>query len=91
MTEETIDDWGICIATAASNRDPNRIHWLLECLMDDVFRNDTSFMECGRLYALQSALNQQEWRVAELFDRLLVIVTPFLDHPFENVRRRIAR
>ncbi|KAJ9582853.1 hypothetical protein L9F63_022812, partial [Diploptera punctata] len=90
MTVETIGDWGVCFATASENRDPNRQYWLLELLMEDPLRAEASFIECGRLYALQGALNQQEWRVAELFHRLLKYLKPFLTHPFQNVRERLG-
>ncbi|XP_063231181.1 proteasome activator complex subunit 4-like isoform X2 [Bacillus rossius redtenbacheri] len=90
MTEETIGDWGVCFATASEVRDPNRQHWLLEMLMEDPLRDEASIKDCGRLYTLQGALNQQEWRVAELFNRLLEYLKPYLTHPFQNVRERLG-
>nr|CAD7394947.1 unnamed protein product [Timema cristinae] len=91
MTEETIADWGICFATASECRDPNRHHWLLELLIEDPLRDEASFIAAGRLYALQGALNQQEWRVSELFNRLLNYLKPYLTHEFQNVRDRLGR
>lgn len=93
LTEETFMDWGICFATAQQRRDPNRHHWLLECLMEESFLKDSesSFVECGRLYMLQSALNQQSWRVTELLQRLLVrLESRLLTNPFQNVRECLA-
>ncbi|KAK6639500.1 hypothetical protein RUM43_007773 [Polyplax serrata] len=90
MTEETVRDWGSCFASAAENIDPNRNYWLLEILMENPFTEKSSFLGCGRLFALQGALLQQEWRVAELYKRLLTCFDPYLSHPFQNVRERIA-
>lgn len=93
LTEETVVDWGICFATAQQRRDPNRHHWLLECLMEEppLKDSESSFVECGRLYVLQSALNQQSWRVTELLQRLLVrIENRLLTNPFQNVRKRLG-
>jgi len=93
LTEETILDWGICFATAQQRRDPNRHHWLLECLMEEppLKDSETSFVECGRLYVLQSALNQQSWRVTELLQRLLMrLEDRLLTNPFQNVRERLG-
>lgn len=91
MTVETVGDWGICFATATEGRDPNKHHWLYELLMEDPLRRDeSSFIECGRLYTLQGALNQQVWRVSELFQRLFVYLQEFLTHPYQNVRERIS-
>ncbi|KAL0124071.1 hypothetical protein PUN28_006100 [Cardiocondyla obscurior] len=90
LTEETVIDWGVCFATMQQHRDPNRNHWLLECLMEEPPLKD-SFEECGRLYVLQSALNQQSWRVTELLQRLLVrLENRLLTNPFQNVRERLG-
>lgn len=90
LTEETVIDWGVCFATMQQHRDPNRQHWLLECLMEEPPLKD-SFVECGRLYVLQSALNQQSWRVTELLQRLLVrLENRLLTSPFQNVRERLG-
>ncbi|XP_071649143.1 proteasome activator complex subunit 4B [Temnothorax longispinosus] len=90
LTEETVIDWVVCFATMQQHRDPNRHHWLLECLMEEPPLKD-SFVECGRLYVLQSALNQQSWRVTELLQRLLVrLENRLLTNPFQNVRERLG-
>ncbi|XP_012258033.2 proteasome activator complex subunit 4B-like [Athalia rosae] len=93
LTVETVGDWGICFATAQESRDPNRQHWLLECLMEEppLSESEASFVECGRLYALQGALGQQSWRVSELLNRLLRrLEDRLLANPFQNVRERLG-
>lgn len=93
LTEETFIDWGICFATALQHKDPNRYHWLLECLMEEppLKDSESSSVECGRLYVLQNALNQQLWRVTELLQRLLVrLENRLLTNPFQNVRERLG-
>lgn len=47
MTEETVQDWGRCFASASENRDPCRNHWLLEILMENPFTEKFSFLGCG--------------------------------------------
>lgn len=90
LTQETIVDWGVCFATMQQHRDPNRHHWLLECLMEEPPLKD-SFVECGHLYVLQSILNRQSWRVTELLQRLLVrLENRLLTNPFQNVRERLG-
>lgn len=90
MSVETLGDWGICFAMALDSRDPNRHHWLLEFLMDNPLSEQTSFVGCCRIYILQSALNQQSWRNAELINRLLDYLKAHLAHPFQNVREKIS-
>lgn len=90
MTVETVSDWGVCFATAAENRDPNRQHWLYELLMERPLQGESSFVECGKMYTLQGALNQQVWRVSQLMHRLVAYLAPYLTHPFQNVRNRVS-
>ncbi|XP_068082035.1 proteasome activator complex subunit 4A [Anabrus simplex] len=90
IREETLVDWGICIATSAEGRDPNRNHWFLEMIINNPIRDEASHISCGRLYALQGALAQLQWRIPELFFRLLEFLKPYLSHPFQNIRERVG-
>ena len=90
VTVETIGDWGTCMATASESRDPNRIHWLLEVLMEEPLRSQGSFLDSSRLYVLQGAMAQQEWKVGHLLFQLDEFLSPFLTHPYQNVRERLG-
>ncbi|XP_076166569.1 proteasome activator complex subunit 4 isoform X2 [Ptiloglossa arizonensis] len=93
LTIESVIDWGVCFASAQENRDPNRHYWLLECLMEEprFGESESSFIECGRLFALQASLDEQSWRVSELLLRLLKRTEDrLLASPFENVRERLG-
>ena len=35
ITVESFGNWGTCFATASESRDPQRIHWMLEALMEE--------------------------------------------------------
>ena len=39
VSVETIGDWGTAFATASESRDPNRIHQMLELLMEEPLRS----------------------------------------------------
>ncbi len=58
--------------------------------MEEPIQSKGSFTDCSRLYALQGALAQQEWRIPPLMDRILKDLKPFLTHSFMNVRNRIG-
>ncbi|XP_076235371.1 proteasome activator complex subunit 4A [Calliopsis andreniformis] len=93
LTVESAIDWGVCFAIAQHHRDPNRQHWLLECLMEEprLGESESSFIECGRLFILQVALDEQPWRVSQLLQRLLKRTEDrLLANPFENVRERLG-
>ena len=90
VSPETQRDWGTCFATSSDNRDPNKLHWLMEVAMEDPIRSQGSFIDASRLYMLQGVVAQQRWRVGELLHRLLEFLVPFLDHPFHNVRSRLG-
>ncbi|CAH0386282.1 unnamed protein product [Bemisia tabaci] len=90
MTVETVNDWGVCFATSSESRDPNKLHWLIELLLEDPIPEEASFIICGRLTALQGVLNQQSWRVCHAYHQLLEIVKKYLTHEFQNVRDRLG-
>ncbi|XP_043911057.1 proteasome activator complex subunit 4 [Protopterus annectens] len=91
ITVETYSDWGTCIATACESRDPRKLHWLFEMLIESpVSGEGGSFVDACRLYVLQGGLSQQEWRVAELLNRLLQYLEPKLTQVYKNVRERIG-
>ena len=90
VSPETQRDWGTCFATSSENRDPNRLHWLMEVAMENPIRSQGSFIDASRLYMLQGVVAQQRWRVGKLLHRLLEFLIPFLDHPFHNVRSRLG-
>ncbi|XP_031439180.1 proteasome activator complex subunit 4B isoform X1 [Clupea harengus] len=91
ITVETYTDWGTCVATACESRDPRKLHWLLEMLMESPLSGEGgSFVDACHLYVLQGGLAQQEWRVPELLHRLLEYLEPKLTHVYKNVRERIG-
>lgn len=49
-----------------------------------------SFTDSSRLYMLQGGISQQEWRVSELLFRLLNLLRPYLNHPYQNMRDRLG-
>lgn len=84
--------WGSCFVASVSHMDPFKQHWLHEQLKLDLFEEcSTSFIGCNRIYCLQGTLIQQIWRMdknnTELFER----IKPYLAHPFQNVRERLAK
>ncbi|MEE6474294.1 hypothetical protein FKM82_010338 [Ascaphus truei] len=91
ITVETYSDWGTCIATSCESRDPRKLHWLFELLLESpVSGEGGSFVDACRLYVLQGGLAQQEWRVPELLHKLLMYLEPKLTQVYKNVRERIG-
>ncbi|XP_044171551.1 proteasome activator complex subunit 4-like [Acropora millepora] len=88
---ETLEDWGTCMATAVESRDPRRIYRFLELLIEDPLDDQRgSFYDSSRLYLIQGAFCQQEWRVPELLHRLVGEIETHLNHPYKNVRDRLG-
>uniref|UniRef100_A0A0C9QKU2 PSME4 protein n=1 Tax=Fopius arisanus TaxID=64838 RepID=A0A0C9QKU2_9HYME len=93
VTPETSRDWGNCFGQSFRRRDPNRHHWLLECLMEEpaIANTTASFLECHRLFILQASLVNQSWRISEPCARLLERVEKrLLADPFQNVRESMG-
>ena len=45
ISVETVTDWGTSIATACESRDPRKLHWLYEVLMDKPIKEGGSFLD----------------------------------------------
>ena len=54
-----------------------------KCFIFQFFRSQGAFIDSSRLYALQGALAQQEWRVGQLLNRLLDFLKQYLTHPYQ--------
>eukprot|EP00069_Balaena_mysticetus_P019421 bmy_12136T0 len=75
ITVETYNDWGTCIATSCESRDPRKLHWLFELLLESPLSGEGGSFE---------------WRVPELLHRLLKYLEPKLTQVYKNVRERIG-
>ena len=55
LSVDSIGNWSLSFAIAQKSLDPNRLHWLLESLMDEspLGESEGSLVECGRLNVLQ--------------------------------------
>ena len=90
ITSEMFVDWGLGISLCLESRDPNSVHWLMEFLMEDPLPEQSSFVACTRIFAVQVAVNQQSWRNGELMNRLLTCYREHLSHQFQSVRDQIG-
>lgn len=89
--EESKCIWGYCIATASESRDPRKLKPLFDFLMDNPITGDNgSSVDVTRLYCLQGALQQQEWRIPLLLHKLLDHFKKHLAYNYKNVRDRMA-
>ena len=89
ITGESVTDWARCFSIANHNKDPNRHHWLLECLLEEPALGDSTsaLIECGRLRVLHSAVLGQAWRLCEIMKRLSIRIEQRLTRiPLEKVR-----
>lgn len=91
LTVSTVEDWASFYTNVSESRDPMKMFWFFELLMENPLNGEGgSFGDASRLYMLQSALLQQEWRVTDLHHRLLKYIHQHLAHPYKNVRDRIG-
>ena len=91
ISVETLKDWDSTFGHIVQNRDPRRIHWVLEFLINEAKQaSNSALIEASKLYVLQGGLHQQEWRIPELLETILNHVEPLLGHPFKNIRNRVG-
>ncbi|CAD5119000.1 DgyrCDS7656 [Dimorphilus gyrociliatus] len=89
--EESKCIWGYCIATASESRDPRKLKPLFDFLIDNPISGESgSSVDVTRLYCLQGALQQQEWRIPFLLNKLLDHFKKQLAYNYKNVRDRMA-
>ena len=89
ISVETLKDWDSCFSHMVQNRDPRRIHWLMEFLVNEpVTPSSSVLIESSKLYVLQGGIHQQEWRVPQLLNNILNYIEPRLGHPYKNIRNR---
>ncbi|XP_002119300.2 proteasome activator complex subunit 4 [Ciona intestinalis] len=91
ISPETMRDWDKAFANMVQNRDPRRIHWLIDFLVSEPAQASTSaLVESSKLYVLQGGIHQQEWRVPQLLQKILSLVEPMIGHPYKSLRNRIG-
>lgn len=84
-------------AILQEDREPKKLYRLFQFLMDEVRTigsdsdSATSLETTSRLYFLQGALGQQQWRVPELNKYTTNIIKQRLASPFKNIRSRLGR
>uniref|UniRef100_A0A8D2NT94 Proteasome activator subunit 4 n=1 Tax=Zosterops lateralis melanops TaxID=1220523 RepID=A0A8D2NT94_ZOSLA len=90
ITVETYNDWGTCIATSCESRDPRKLHWLFELLLESPLSGEGGSFVDPALCAARGPCPAGEWRVPELLHRLLKYLEPKLTQVYKNVRERIG-
>uniref|UniRef100_A0A915JHB0 Proteasome activator complex subunit 4-like HEAT repeat-like domain-containing protein n=1 Tax=Romanomermis culicivorax TaxID=13658 RepID=A0A915JHB0_ROMCU len=91
LTSKNFNDWGVCLATIFDSRDPKKLFWFLDLLIELVKKPiESSFNAASRLFLLQGALHQQEWRILPLWHDVLQIIEPLLCQPYQNLRDRLG-
>lgn len=92
IVEETIEDWKTCFHMVHANRDPARIHWLIEFFIEDAQKIPLNGMvECAKLTFLRCIIKNSVWRLSDVLKRLLPIIEfRLLDDPVESIRDNLA-
>lgn len=92
ISSETIKDWGHGMNEIMRDRDPKRIWWLLDLLVDELASPSPSALVSGsRLYLIQSAVGQTQWRTPKILARIEQIVGgDQLSHAYKYVRLRMG-
>uniref|UniRef100_A0A6A7FWP5 Proteasome activator complex subunit 4A-like isoform X1 n=2 Tax=Hirondellea gigas TaxID=1518452 RepID=A0A6A7FWP5_9CRUS len=91
MTSSAMDNWHRGISKIIMDRDANLLAPLVEMLIDfpDLPTTSSFTLQC-RLYLCTAMLQQQEWRMMGVLQRVLERLTPALSHPYKTVRDRIS-
>lgn len=93
ITDETVADWQECFKYGLYKIDPNRVHWVVECLMEesDLGNAETSFAECARYQCVRVVVALFNWRIAQLRKRIVIrLEKRLMENPLQIVRVNIG-
>ncbi|CAI2354209.1 unnamed protein product [Caenorhabditis sp. 36 PRJEB53466] len=91
MKEEGLRNWGVAIATVCGCSEPRMLKPLIDLLFKLVERpTENAYAASSRMFLIQSALCQFEWRGVELWNKLVDMMRNSLVQPFANLRDRLA-
>jgi len=91
LTVENLGDWGNFFLYICENRAPQRLQWLYRLLLQNPLSGEGgAFGDSARLYVIQQAILQQEWRIPGVLNALVESLTPCLGHNYKSVRDRMA-
>lgn len=91
MKEEGLRNWGVAIATVCGCSEPRMLKPLIDLLFKLVERpTENAYAASSRMFLIQSALCQFEWRGVELWNKLVGMMHGSLVQPFANLRDRVA-
>ncbi|GMT08718.1 hypothetical protein PFISCL1PPCAC_15 [Pristionchus fissidentatus] len=84
-------NWGTAIAAICGSSESRMLQPLIDLLFELTLRpSENCFMTSARLFLLQSALCQFEWRCLQLWNRLSPYLMAQLAQPYSNIRDRVA-
>ncbi|CAI5451722.1 unnamed protein product [Caenorhabditis angaria] len=91
MKEDGLRNWGVGIATVCGCSEARMLKPLIDLLFKLIERpTDNAFSASSRLFLIQSALCQFEWRGVELWNKFLNMLKTSLVHQYANLRDRVA-
>uniref|UniRef100_A0A8R1I1B4 BLM10_mid domain-containing protein n=1 Tax=Caenorhabditis japonica TaxID=281687 RepID=A0A8R1I1B4_CAEJA len=91
MKEDGLRNWGVAIATVCGCSEPRMLKPLIDLLFKLVERpTENAYAASSRMFLIQSALCQFEWRGVELWNKLVGMMRGCLVQPFANLRDRVA-
>ncbi|ULT88652.1 hypothetical protein L3Y34_007695 [Caenorhabditis briggsae] len=91
MKEDGLRNWGVAIATVCGCSEARMLKPLIDLLFKLIERpTDNAYAASSRMFLVQSALCQFEWRGVELWNKLVDMMKGMLVQPFANLRDRIA-
>ncbi|XP_059159046.1 proteasome activator complex subunit 4B-like [Physella acuta] len=91
ITIDTISDWGNFFLYICENRAPQKLQWLYKILLTNPLSGEGgTFGDSARLFMLQQAILQQEWRIPGYLHAIVQYLRPHMDHNYKNVRDRMG-
>jgi len=92
---EAAEDWSACIRFITFDRDPRRLRWLIDELVESAGKvtmeeTSSSLVHAKRLKFLQQLISELTWRATSLNDWAVGLLQTVVAHPYKQVRDRVA-
>jgi len=89
---ETKSDWITALILMTKKRDPRRMKWLLNLLLEKLksIRGSNSFRESNYLSALHGVLISMSWKIPFILHLVRAQIRPYLSHPYKDIRLPVA-
>ncbi|RWS24263.1 proteasome activator complex subunit 4B-like isoform X1, partial [Leptotrombidium deliense] len=90
LIDETSLDWTIFCGSCFMNRDPRKLSWILDLVLNKAITHKNTFSNSVSLQCLKEIIAQHSWRSVSLRQHLLTVFEPKLTEDYHDLRTKVG-